>query len=376
MTEILQKLSSSRRKDLYLSEEEFKQVKCIILDGRLNVEEFWEWCIDRLMHVHGKCRILCVQIVDYVVVRMPRFRKIVFENNAVVVKECLGIDLEQGKEWNPKRIYVKPEEICKLLFELTLRILENWNDKFSGESLKFDFVFECLKSKLKLPFPNVIQREQERIQRINEENESKRKISELKFQKLSQDFERFFQEFTITLDEMDVCFEILIPSGELNLSEPSKEKAALVNVEANAHSQTNTTSNEEYESFSSSSESESNQNDLFGDDLDEFSDNEDENFEIPKNSVYTPKIPRLESIKVVINRNIGCDLKTSENQVIFDSLSEKKSVILKKFEPTIRDWDEVFKEIKRSECKEIAKRILNLVQRMELALRKCSELDI
>jgi hypothetical protein len=175
---------------------------------------------------------------------------------------------------------------------------------------------------------------------------------------------------------MDVCFEILIPSGELNLSEPSKEKAALVNVEANAHSQTNTTSNEEYESFSSSSESESNQNDLFGDDLDEFSDNEDENFEIPKNSVYTPKIPRLESIKVVINRNIGCDLKTSENQVIFDSLSEKKSVILKKFEPTIRDWDEVFKEIKRSECKEIAKRILNLVQRMELALRKCSELDI
>ncbi|XP_062964848.1 UV-stimulated scaffold protein A isoform X2 [Cynocephalus volans] len=383
LSQLVEELTTSGEPQL--DPEKTKALKRICKSSEEQLGHAYHLLMTQLKQEHAEIRLSAFQIVDELFARSHQFRMLVISDFQEFLELTLGTD--HGQPLPP------PRDAAQRLRRAAMRAVQGWSEKFGEAYKKLALGYHFLKHNKKVDFEDVSARTLAERKREEEKQKRLDKVCRERAEQAEQEMEEMSEEIGSCLTEVENCFRLLVPfdlgpspeakffDEDAGTSDKGAPRSSSLGWAAPCWSGTLSSQDEEQPCCSKDLPASACHAGAMGtgaqplhtapgdpsDDEEEDSDREE-----------FVRSHGLGSHKYTLDVELSSDsLKVQENEDNLDVVHAARDalkLIRNKYLPTVCSWVQRF--TRAGTHGGHLKHAINLKMELELALRKCKELDI
>nr|XP_048270851.1 UV-stimulated scaffold protein A [Myodes glareolus]XP_048270853.1 UV-stimulated scaffold protein A [Myodes glareolus]XP_048270854.1 UV-stimulated scaffold protein A [Myodes glareolus]XP_048270855.1 UV-stimulated scaffold protein A [Myodes glareolus]XP_048270856.1 UV-stimulated scaffold protein A [Myodes glareolus] len=201
LSQLIEELTTSGESQL--NAQKMKELKKICKSSEEQLSHAYHLLKTQLTQDHAEIRLSAFQIVDELFTRSHQFRVLLVSDFQEFLELTLGTDNEHPLP--------PPREAAQRLKQAAMQAVEGWNEKFGEAYKKLALGYHFLKHIKKVDFRDVNVRSLAERKREEEKQKHLDKIHRESAERAKREMEEMSDEIGYSLTEVENCFKLLVP---------------------------------------------------------------------------------------------------------------------------------------------------------------------
>lgn len=201
LSQLIEELTTSGESQL--NAQKMKELKKICKSSEEQLSHTYHLLKTQLTQDHAEIRLSAFQIVDELFTRSHQFRVLLVSDFQEFLELTLGTDNEHPLP--------PPREAAQRLKQAAMQAVEGWNEKFGEAYKKLALGYHFLKHIKKVDFRDVNARSLAERKREEEKQKHLDKIHRESAERAKREMEEMSDEIGYSLTEVENCFKLLVP---------------------------------------------------------------------------------------------------------------------------------------------------------------------
>lgn len=201
LSQLIEELTTSGEPQL--NAQKMKELKKICKSSEEQLSHAYHLLKTQLTQDHAEIRLSAFQIVDELFTRSHQFRVLLVSDFQEFLELTLGTDNDHPLP--------PPREAAQRLKQAAMQAVEGWNEKFGEAYKKLALGYHFLKHTKKVDFRDVNARTVAERKREEEKQKHLDKIHKESAERATREMEEMSDEIICCLTEVENCFKLLVP---------------------------------------------------------------------------------------------------------------------------------------------------------------------